>query len=189
MPGFAHPVGIDPGRLDVVLFSKENLDVRSFTCGTKDLDEFLTTDEVRTYEEQNLGRTYLVYYEGSLVAYFTVSNDGLRVEYLKKRKSFSIPSKKIVDTYPAVKIGRLAVASAWQNRGVGRHVVAYVAKVALETGARSGVRLLILEAKPESIPFYEKCGFELTFETAREKTKVNRTMFLDLQSVQDLLPR
>lgn len=189
MPGFAHPVSIDLSRLEIVPFSKENLDVRSFTCGDRDLDEFLTTDEVRTYEEENLGRTYLVYYAGSLVAYYTVSNDGLRVEYLKKRKSFSLPSKKIVESYPAVKIGRLAVASAWQKKGVGRHIVAYIAKDALETGARTGVRLLILEAKPVSVDFYEKCGFELTFETERERKKENRTMFLDLQSLQDLLPR
>ena len=152
------------------------------------MDDFLTTDEVQAYETQGLGRTYLAYYEGHLVAYFTVSDDSLRVEYLRKRKSFYIPSKKIVDAYPGIKIGRLATALTWQNKGVGRFVVAYIARLALESGARSGVRLLILESKPGSVDFYEKCGFELTYEVARERGRTNRTMFLDLQSIQDLLP-
>jgi GNAT superfamily N-acetyltransferase len=185
---FRHPVTIDPGKLKVERF-KETREVKSFTCGERDLDEFLTTAEVTNYESQGLGRTYLVYYDGRLVGYFTISNDSLRIDYLKKRKSFSIPSKKIVDAYPAVKIGRLATATDWQNKGIGRYVIGYIAKMALETGTKSGVRLLILEAKPKSVGFYERCGFELTYETGRERGKVNRTMFLDLQSVDDLLPK
>lgn len=185
---FEHPVTINPSKLKVEPF-RETRDVKAFTCGDKDLDDFLTTAEVTTYESQGLGRTYLAYYDGTLVGYFTISNDSLRIDYLRKRKSFSIPSKKIVDAYPAVKIGRLATAKEWQNKGIGRYVMGYIAKIALESGAKSGVRLLVLEAKPYSVPFYEKCGFELTFETKRERGKVNRTMFLDLQSVEDLLPK
>ena len=94
----------------------------------------------------------------------------------------------MVDSYPAVKIGRLATAKGWQGRGIGKAVVAYIAKSAIESGSRFGVRLLIVEAKPESIPFYERCGFELTFETARERRRRNRTMFLDLQGLRSLMP-
>jgi len=178
---------INPLDISVEPF-KENQDVLRFTCGNRDLDEFLTTEEVKRYEVQGLGKTYLVYLEGHLVAYFTVCNDSLRVEYLKKTKSFSKSAELIVDSYPAVKIGRLATAMEWQRRGIGRAVVAYIARAALESGARFGVRLLIVEAKPESITFYERCGFELTFETARERGRKNRTMFLDLQDLRSLLP-
>jgi len=178
---------VNPFEIVVEPF-KENQDVLRFTCGNRDLDEFLTTEEVRRYEVQGLGRTYLVYLHGNLVAYFTVCNDSLRVEYLRKTKSFSKSAELIVDSYPAVKIGRLATAKDWQRRGIGRAVVAYIAKAALESGARFGVRLLIVEAKPESIAFYERCGFELTYETARERGRRNRTMFLDLQDLRTLLP-
>ena len=168
---------------------KETLDVRSFTCGDEDLDDFLTTEEVRTYEAQGLGRTYLAYYEGKLVGYFTISNDGLRYEYLRKTRSFSRSTEKIVDSYPAIKIGRLAAAKEWQNKGIGRNLIVFIAKLAIESGARSGVRLLIVEAKPSSIRFYERCGFELTSETRRERGRRNRTMFLDLGGLTSLLPK
>jgi GNAT superfamily N-acetyltransferase len=184
---FGSEPSIDPTKLQVTPF-KETLDVKSFICGTKELDDFLTTDEVKSYEEKGYGRTHLVYYLGHLVAYFTISNDSLRYDYLKKRRRFTLEPKKIVDAYPAVKIGRLATAKAWQKKGIGRYLIAYIAKIAIESGAKSGVRLLIVETKPESIEFYEKCGFELTFETKREKRKINRTMFLDLQSLRPLVP-
>jgi len=58
----------------------------------------------------------------------------------------------------------------------------------MEIGARTGVRLLIREAKPDSVEFYRKCGFELTTMTRREKRKMNRTMFMDLQPLRPLLP-
>jgi GNAT superfamily N-acetyltransferase len=178
---------MDPFKIQVEPF-KENQDVKRFTCGNRDLDEFLTTDEVKRYESQGLGRTYLVYLKSELVAYFTVCNDSLRVEYLRRTRSFSRSAELMVDSYPAVKIGRLATAKGWQGRGIGKAVVAYIAKSAIESGSRFGVRLLIVEAKPESIPFYERCGFELTFETARERRRKNRTMFLDLQDLRSLLP-
>ena len=188
--GFSRSDGtskINPLGIQVEPF-RENQDVKRFTCGNPDLDEFLTTEEVKDYDAHGLGKTSLVYLQDNLVAYFTVSNDSLRVEYLKKTRSFSKTAKLMVDSYPAVKIGRLAIAKDWQRKGIGRAIVAYIAKAALESGTRFGVRLLIVEAKPESIAFYEKCGFELTYETRRERGRSNRTMFLDLQSLQDLLP-
>ena len=92
-----------------------------------------------------------------------------------------------MDAFPAVKIGRLAVALEWQGRKVGRNLLRLIATEALAQGRRSGVRLLILEAMPAAVLFYEKSGFKLTKETRRERTKRNRTMFLDLRPLDTLL--
>ncbi len=185
MSKFRHPSGVDPARFRVEPFH-ETQRVKGFTCGNKDLDDFLNTKEVEEFDEAGLGKTYLVFYDGELIAYYTISNDSLRAEYLKTVKSFSKAAEEKVEAFPAVKIGRLAVAKAWQSRGVGRHLLADIAAEALFQGQRSGVRLLILEAKPDAIPFYEKCGFKLTRETKRERNRKNRTMFLDLQAMDEL---
>ncbi|HLF06871.1 MAG TPA: GNAT family N-acetyltransferase [Thermoplasmata archaeon] len=177
---------IDPDALQYEAF-KETLRVRDFDSGSKDLDDFLNTEEVEAYEDEGLGRTTLVFYRGELVAYFTTSFDGLRVEYLKTWKSFTRLAEFKLEVVPAVKIGRLAVQRAWQSKGIGRHLIRWVAGMALELGGTSGVRLLIVQAKKESIPFYEKCGFQLTVETKRErKRENNRTMFFDLHSIADV---
>ncbi|HLA82585.1 MAG TPA: GNAT family N-acetyltransferase [Thermoleophilia bacterium] len=168
----------------------ETRKVESFDCGNSDLNDFLCTEEVSEYEAEGLGRTYLVYYQGDLVGYFTVTNDSLRVEYLKTVKSFSKFAEKSLEALPALKIGRLAVAREHQRKGFGRLIIKYIAGMAVQLGASTGIRLLVLQAKPESIDFYEKkCGFELTRETKRERGRRNRTMFLDLYAIADVAHR
>lgn len=164
----------------------ETRSVETFDCGNKDLNDFLNTEEVETYEEEGLGATHLVYFKGELVAYFTVSFGSLYVEYLKSWKSFSRMAQLKIDSIPAVLIGRLAVARAFQGRGIGRALIRYVAGLALETRGLMGVRLIILQSKPESIEFYLKCGFQLTVATKRERKHINRTMFFDLHAIADV---
>ncbi len=176
---FAHPIDVSEDRLRVERFV-ETRNVESFDCGDKDLNDFLCTEEVARYDRENLGRTYLAYYEGDLAGYFTVSNDGLRVEYLKQVKSFSKLARMKLETIPALKIGRLAVDRRYQSRGVGRLLLRYIAGMAIEIGRGTGIRLLILQAKPQSVSFYLKAGFQLTYEVKRERGRRNRTMFLDL---------
>ena len=163
----------------------ETRNVQSFDCGNKALNDFLCTKEVGEYEAEGLGKTYLVYFRGDLVAYFTVSFDGLRVQYLQRVKSFTKFAKMRIETIPALKIGRLAVDRRFQRRKIGEKLLKYIAGMALDMGKRTGVRLLILQAKPDSIEFYEECGFQLAFETHSEKKRTNKTMFLDLLAVPD----
>ncbi|SES81675.1 GNAT family N-acetyltransferase [Hymenobacter actinosclerus] len=49
----------------------------------------------------------------------------------------------------------MAVAPAWQGRGVGRHLLAH-----LEAAARQQqLSELILHARAEAVPFYERAGY------------------------------
>ena len=138
----------------------ENLNVKSFDCGDRDLNDFLSTDEVAKYEAEGLGKTHLVYWqpEGKLVAFFTISNESLRLEYLKSVKGFSIPGEIRVESIPEIKIGRLGVSVEFQKRGIGTHVLRYIAGLALSRPAAT--RILFLEAYPASVEFYEKFDFE-----------------------------
>lgn len=158
----------------------ENADVRSFDCGNRDLNDFLTTEEVANYEREKLGKTYLVYWQadGSLLAYFTISNESLRIEYFRGVKSFSIPGEIRVNTIPGILIGRLAVSVRCQRRQVGSHILRYIAGLALETAA--AVRVLFLEAYPESVHFYESFNFKI-IEHQKLKNSRNRLMYYDLR--------
>jgi len=180
-----NPSEIDPLYLRVESFFETPL-LQGFTCGNNDLDEFLRSPEVREFEERGLGRTFLAFYEADLVAYYTLSNAGLRTECLGAARPLARSAEGRVDAFPAVKIGRLAVSRSWQRRGIGRYLIAAITAEALFQGRRSGFRLLILEARPESVSFYERCGFRLTRKTARERGKRNRTMFLDLHAIEPL---
>ncbi len=175
---------ISPEELNVERFH-ETRKVRDFDCGNRALNDFLNTEEVERYEKEGLGRTFLVYSKGKVVAYFTTSFDSIRIEYLTHVKSFSRFAEMKIESLPAVKIGRLGVAKELHRRGIGRILIKYIIGMALELGGKMGVRLLIVQAKPESITFYEKCGFALTVAVKRERGRHNRTMFLDLHHIPD----
>ena len=164
----------------------ETQEVNAFDCGNKDLNEFLSTPQVREFERESLGSTYLVFRRGTLVGFFTVSFGSLRVEYLKTWKSFSKMAQMKLDSIPALMIGRFAVDQRHQRQMIGTALIRYVAGMALALKGKMGVRLMILEAKRGSVEFYQSCGFELTTEVKRERGKVNRTMFFDLHAVADI---
>jgi len=183
---FGHSIDFTLDDLNIEPFL-ETKRVRDFDCGDSDLNDFLNTEEVTEYEREYLGKTYLVFHEGAVVAYFTVCGDGLRVEYLKTHKSFSKFSELQLEALPAIKIGRLAVDIKWQNRGIGRLLMKYIIGMALEKWFFGPARLIIIQANPEAVSFYGKCGFQLTYETKRERKRRNRTMFLDLYKLEERL--
>lgn len=158
---------------------RENADVRKFDCGNKDLNDFLTTEEVGRYEREKLGNTHLVYWQdaGQLLGYFTISSESLRIEYFRGIKSFSVPGEMRVSAVPGMKIGRLAVSVEFKGRHVGSHMLRYIAGLALETQAAT--RILFLEAYPESVEFYAKFDFD-TIVHQKLKNRRNRMMWYDL---------
>lgn len=184
-PQFSSPLRADSSRLRFEPF-RERGQVRKFDSGEPDLDDFLNTEEVEEYERDNLGHTTLVFYDGELVAYYTISSDGLRAEYVDARKLSASHVKKSaqrIEVYPALKIGRFAVQRNWQSRGIGRLLIRRIAAIAVTT--QPAVRLITLNAKPKAIPFYQKAGFVLTNEVHRERGRINRTMYLDVLSIRD----
>lgn len=184
---FAHPEEIDPSRLRYEPF-KEDMEISKFDSGTPDLDEFICTDQVREYDRQNLGRTFVVFYESRLVGYYTLLVDGLRLEHFMDRKTRQSNvglGRASVDKIPCVKIGRLAVQEGWKGKGVGRHIIRHIIGYALALSESTAVRLVIAEAMPQSLEFYLKCGFQLTVETKGERKRRNRTVFFDLQELSE----
>lgn len=67
----------------------------------------------------------------------------------------------------AVEIGTFCVNSHWQNQGIGKHVLEYAEKRALEIfPAFNHYEMFVLDARTELIQFYERCGYVKTQHTA-----------------------
>jgi len=178
-------------ELDKLKFEPFRTDTRkvdTFDCGNKSLNDFLCSEEVYEYERSRLGKTTLVFHDGALVAYYTLSNSSLRMEYLKKVKSFSKASEWHLREIPSLTIGRLAVDKRWKNRGIGETIVQKIVAEALDHFCHAGLRLVIVQAKKEAFGFYEKLGFQFVEETGNElkllRMHGTRTMFLDLHKVE-----
>lgn len=179
-PRFSEGISIDPALLRYEPF-RERGQVNRFDSGEPDLDKFLNTEEVEEYEREKLGSTTLVFDQGELIAYYTIGTDSLRLEYVDAKKLAGRHFKRgqeRVESIPSLKIGRLAVQRTRQGRGIGRILIRRIAAIAYDS--RPAVRLLTTNAKPGSVPFYQKCGFELTQPVRRERGRRERTMYLDL---------
>lgn len=88
VPGFRHPVAVAPEDLDFEPL-RNCRQAQGFHCGDPSLDEFITTSQCEEFQRRSLGYTTLVYHRGDLIAYYTLSMDGLRFDHLKKRKPLS----------------------------------------------------------------------------------------------------
>lgn len=158
----------------------------AFDCNDKDLNEFFAVDSIVSGKEL-LAVTYTVEMEGSIVAFFSLSNDAIKKDELPKAKyrriTKKIPQRKRYSTLPAVKIGRLATNAASQSKGIGSEILDFI-KFWFTDGNKTGCRFIIVDAynNPRTIKFYTDNGFSFLLSDD-DKTQENRLMIFDLKTI------
>ena len=87
--------------------------------------------------------------------------------------------------FPAVKIARLAVDRRLQGLGLrlGSRLVDLALGISKDVISPAvGCRVLVVDAKSQSVGFYERCGFRL-LDTAANRGRDDRIMFVDLMKL------
>lgn len=176
-------------------------DIKGFTCGDHDLDDFFTND-CFGYAKQLLGKSYCYKLDENpteVVCAFTLANAGIRVSDLpnarKKKIESDIPHTKSLKEYPAVLIGRLAVSQKFRSRHVGSDVLEYIKYWFIDPNNKTGCRFIVVDAynDEKTIAFYKRNGFKLVFSTDEQEKMYRhicselglstRLMYFDLLSV------
>ena len=111
-----------------------DLDVSTFSCGHDDLDEFLIED--------------------SIVTLVTDCTDVKQVDPEAGRRGY--PYRK----YPAIKVARLATSKKHQGNGIGSRMLHEILTLTIMISEYVGCRIITVDAKPESVGFYERFGFK-----------------------------
>lgn len=143
--------------------------LKPFNCGHADLNGFLleTSENIpnaTTYAQQLLATTYVVEDDEThtILAYFSILHDKLEREFINppdwNRLSRRIPNPKRRSSYPALKIGRLAVNNGFMTLGIGRRIIRFVEAMYL-MNKTAGCRFITVDAIPSAIDFYKKCNF------------------------------
>lgn len=132
------------------------------------------------FEENSLARTYVLYDQDKncILAYITlVCSEVTSEQKLVDKAGFSYK------TYPAVKIARLLVDSRYRTadyKGIGKYLVEFAIGIAkTEVCPAIGCRFVMVDAKKESVGFYEKCGFTM-IDTDHNRELEAPVLFLDL---------
>lgn len=154
-----------------------------FDCGNTDLNGFLF-DDAKDYTKQLLATTFIIQSETETVAYFNYLNDkishaeiGNKDTFLKRISSMLPAGKDGYTSYPAVKIGRLAVSENFKGNGYGREILNFTKALFVDKN-RTGCKFITVDAYRESLDFYLKNGFK--FLSSRDKKSDTRLMYFNL---------
>ena len=177
---------MDFSRLSQIQLSSDTI-IKPFKCSEEDLNNFLFED-AKHFQRELMAVTYLIEdHELNLtVAYFSLLADKIIFNPEEKaawnKLNRKIPNSKRRKSYPALKIGRLAVNEEYTGTGVGTFILDSI-KYAFTSLKRLGCRFITVDALTSATSFYEKNGFR--FFTELDKEDETRLMFYDLKSFEE----
>jgi uncharacterized protein (DUF3820 family) len=106
-------------------------EILPFDCKDTDLNGFLF-DDAKNYAKDLIAVTYIIHNDTNTLAYFNYLNDKIshrdigNFEKFVQRVGIHLPMEKSEHkSYPAVKIGRLAVTKEIQTNGLGRQIIQF----------------------------------------------------------------
>jgi GNAT superfamily N-acetyltransferase len=147
-------------------------DTSKFTCGKKEIDEFIQKQALG-FQEQLLGVTYLFKHGTDVIGFATLCTAHINRQKMASENRLSEP----IASYPAVLIGQLGVCGAHQGNGIGTYICDFCFDRAIKLSQRVGCRFLVVDALESAVKFYENYGFILAPKQEKEEQKL---MFLDI---------
>lgn len=172
-----------------------------FSCNDHDLDEFFSNDAF-FYDIELIGKTY-AWVDASdpkqILGLITLANDSVKTNILataaKNRLQRSVTNAKRGINFPAVLIGRLGVAAAYQGKGlnIGSQIIDYVKDWFRSSDNKTGCRFIVVDAynNERTLRFYQRNGFKKLYRTEQDERDFlklkddeplrTRFMFFDLK--------
>ena len=157
------------GLLSLLEFDSSLLS--TFNSSKKDLNQFLLNESI-TYQNSRIGNTTCVFHQDCpdrIIAYFTLSNSGIKVtanEFLE----LGINTSTKLQVIPAVLIGRFALDNEYADCGNGRNILNLTMSSIVQDFKVSATRLVVVDSGNDVEEFYLKCGFIKSYE-AEKKAK------------------
>lgn len=161
--------------------------ITAFDCSDEDLNDFLI-NEANLYRNALLSVTYVVESKatGEVLAYFSLSNDKISISDFESKTEFNrfrkhkFVNEKRLRSYPAIKIGRLAISKSAQHQSIGTYLLEFIEDYFIVDN-KSGCRFVTVDAYVDAIPFYIKNNYQ--FLNNDDEDKRTRVMYFDLASL------
>ena len=134
-------------------------DRNGFACGEPTLDAYLQLQAAQHHRD-GISTTHVLVEESApsrILGYYSLSAAQLLLTDLQEVDRKRLPSYPV----PAVRMGRLAVSSSQQGKGLGAYLLAHAVARCLGLREQLGVRVLIVDALHENAArFYRAYGFQ-----------------------------
>lgn len=132
-------------------------DRRQFSCGDIDLDRFFQLYAGQNQFRHHIGTTYVAVDAERIVGFVTVTAAEIEVQTLPGEARRRLPGYPL----PVLRLARLAVDRQAQGRGIGLALLKSVFDLARKMAADYGCLGVVVDAKPDAIPFYSLYGFRV----------------------------
>ncbi len=134
---------------------RRNHDLSSFDSGTPVLDDWLRRRALPN-QESGASRTYVICAGNRVVGYYALAAGAVAQTEATGRTRRNMP-----DPVPVMVVGRLAIDSSCQGRGLGRALLRDAVLRTMQAADIAGIRALLVHAIFEDAKqFYERCGFQ-----------------------------
>jgi len=161
-----------PARLVVEPLKPKRHDRDGFACGEPALDAYLR-QQAAQHHRDGISTTHVLVHAAEparILGYYSLSAAQLLLAELQEADRKRLPGYPV----PAIRMGRLAVASSEQGRGLGDYLLAHAVARCLALRAQLGVRVLLVDAlHAKAADFYRAYGF-------RETSAGAQTLYLPL---------
>ena len=148
---------LDPtDRVDPPEHLNATHDLSAFDSGVPALNEWLRR-RAWANEASGASRTYVVCVGGggTVVGYYAMATGVVALHAAAGRTRRNMP-----DPIPVMVLGRLAVDTTWQGRGLGRGLLRDAVLRTVQAAEIAGIRAILVHAiSDEAKRFYERCGF------------------------------
>jgi GNAT superfamily N-acetyltransferase len=132
----------------------ETHDLSTFDCGNIDFNDFIQNDALKDMREHN-SVTYVGIFSGRPVAFVSLATAAYRAELLRTKDKGDFKYKQV----SALKIARIATDRDYQSGGCALTLLDYCFAIGFKVRALCGCRLMVADALPDRIGWYEKRGF------------------------------
>ncbi len=129
-------------------------DVSDFHCGEAKLDEWLK-HRAMANEESGASRTYVICSGSRVVGYYALAAGAVAHTLAPGSVRRNMP-----DPVPVMVMGRLALDSRFQGRGIGLDLLMDAVLRSVQAAQIAGIRAMMVHAMSDRAKrFYEKAGF------------------------------
>lgn len=150
----------------VELLNDKQHDRAAFSCGESTLDRYLR-EQAAQHHRDGIATTHVLVAESEpsqVLGYYTLSAAQLLLDELQEDDRRRLPRYPV----PAVRMGRLAVASAEQGKGYGGLLMGHAVARCLGLRKDLGVRVMVVDALNDAaVAFYKAYGLRPTSDEAR----------------------
>lgn len=130
--------------------------VESFDCGREPLNRFLVRYALQS-QQAGASQTYVALVDDLIAGYYTLVFGQVEFEDAPQRLTKGLARHPV----PIMLLARLAVAAAWQGKGLGAGLLKDAMLRMLQAAEIAGIRAFAVHAKDhEAKAFYERFDFE-----------------------------